>query len=45
MKDLTNRVKDVISTFRVKMSDIAITVKVLMMAIRNNSQEGDALEL
>ena len=39
IKDFTKKVKDVVATFHVKLSDIVTLVKVLMLAIRNNLQK------
>ena len=42
IKDLINKVKYIVTTLYVEMSDIVISVKVLMLAIRNSLQEGGA---
>ena len=44
VKDLTTEVKDVVATLREEMSELAATVKVMMMALGNRSQEGGASE-
>ncbi len=44
MRDLTNDVKDAMAALRAEMGDIATSVKVLMMAVGNSTQEGDASE-
>ena len=38
VNDLTNEVKDVVTTLYAKMSDMVALVKVLMMAMRKSSQ-------
>ena len=42
VKDLTMEVKDVVVTLWLEMSKLATTIKVMMMALGNSSQEGDA---
>ena len=44
VKDLTIEVKDVVATLQLEISKLATTIKVMMMALGNNSQEGSASE-
>ena len=44
MKNLTNKVKDVVVTFYAEISDIVALVKIMMMAIGDNSQRVNALK-
>ena len=44
IKDLTKEVKHVMATLHDKISNIAASMKVLMLAIGNSSQEGGALK-
>ena len=40
VKDLTMEVKDVVVAFQIKMSELAATMKVMIMAMGNSFQEG-----
>ena len=44
MKNLTNEMKDVVIALHVEISDMAISMNVLMTAIKNNLQEHDTLK-
>ena len=44
VKDITIEVNDVVATLWLEMSELATIVKVMMMALGNNSQEGGASE-
>ena len=42
VKDLVTEVKDVVAALWLEMSEMVATVKVMMLALGNSSQEGDA---
>ena len=44
VKDLTTKVNDVIATLQLEISELATTIKVMMMALGNSSQESGALK-
>ena len=44
VKDLIGEMKDVMVALQLEMSELATIVKVMMMAMGNNSQEGGASE-